>query len=115
MLMAAERQAPIRRLVLNDFWRARLGHVVARIGAYLRNDWRFGAMKEVEAHLREIHAPFGALTNAQWRQPRRAQCRRRRRRSAPLLPRSGDRAAIRAADHARRGPLASLGARSSAR
>jgi pimeloyl-ACP methyl ester carboxylesterase len=28
---------------------------------------RFGSIDELEAHLRSIHAPFGHLTDAQWR------------------------------------------------
>ncbi len=66
MLLAAEVGSPIRRLVLNDFG-ARVSAVsLRRIGGYLRQDWRFDSIEQAEAHLREIHAPFGALTDAQW-------------------------------------------------
>jgi pimeloyl-ACP methyl ester carboxylesterase len=66
MLMAAEPRSPIRRLVLNDFGARVSAASLRRIGTYLRQDWRFAAVEEAEAHLREIHAPFGELTDAQW-------------------------------------------------
>ena len=66
MLMAAEPRSPIGRLVLNDFGARVSAGALRRIGAYLRQDWRFGDLKEAEAHLREVHAPFGPLTDAQW-------------------------------------------------
>jgi pimeloyl-ACP methyl ester carboxylesterase len=67
MLMAAEPRSPVRRLVLNDFGARVSAVALRRIGAYLKKDWRFGALDEAEAHLRAIHAPFGALKDAQWR------------------------------------------------
>jgi pimeloyl-ACP methyl ester carboxylesterase len=67
MLVAAEPRAPIRRLVLNDFGARISASSLRRIGGYLHRDWRFGSLAEAEAHLREIHAPFGTLTDAQWR------------------------------------------------
>lgn len=67
MLMAAEPQSLIRRLVLNDFGARVSAVALRRIGTYLCKDWRFAAVKEAEAHLREVHAPFGQLTSAQWR------------------------------------------------
>lgn len=66
MLMAAEPGTPIRRLVLNDFGARVSAAALRRIGTYLRKEWRFTSMAEAEAHLREIHAPFGKLTDAQW-------------------------------------------------
>jgi pimeloyl-ACP methyl ester carboxylesterase len=67
MLMAAEPRSPVRRLVLNDFGARVSAASLRRIGTYLRKDWRFRAVGEAEAHLREMHAPFGALADAQWR------------------------------------------------
>ena len=67
MLMAAEHASPIRRLVLNDFGARVSASALRRIGAYLGKRWRFASVDELEAHLREIHAPFGQLTDAQWR------------------------------------------------
>jgi pimeloyl-ACP methyl ester carboxylesterase len=67
MLMAAERGSPIRRLVLNDFGARVSAAALRRIGQYLCTDWRFPGIEAAEAHLREIHASFGKLTDAQWR------------------------------------------------
>ncbi|WP_208635717.1 alpha/beta fold hydrolase [Caballeronia pedi] len=67
MLVASERGTPIRRLVLNDFGARVSAASLRRIGSYLTRSWRFGSVEEVEAHLREVHAPFGNLSDAQWR------------------------------------------------
>jgi pimeloyl-ACP methyl ester carboxylesterase len=58
---------PIRRLVLND-----VGPVVPKaalevIERYLGLDISFADLDALEAHLRQIHAAFGPLTDAQWR------------------------------------------------
>ncbi|MFL9910057.1 alpha/beta fold hydrolase [Paraburkholderia sp. RL17-337-BIB-A] len=67
MLMAAEPGTPVRRLVLNDFGARVSARALRRIGSYLTRSWRFASIDEVETHLREVHAPFGKLTDAQWR------------------------------------------------
>ena len=67
MEMAALPGSPIRRLVLNDFGARISGVALQRIGAYLRNSRRFASVEELECHLRTIHAPFGAITDAHWR------------------------------------------------
>lgn len=67
MMMAAEPHTPIRRLVLNDFGARVSAAALRRIAGYLLRDWRFASIADVQAHLREIHAPFGALSDAQWR------------------------------------------------
>jgi pimeloyl-ACP methyl ester carboxylesterase len=67
MMVAAERHSPIRRLVLNDFGARVAAAALRRIGAYLGKAWRFASIEQLEAHMRDIHAPFGALTDAQWR------------------------------------------------
>ena len=58
---------PIRRLVLND-----VGPLVPKaalqvIERYLGLDISFADLDALEAHLRQIHAPFGPLTDPQWR------------------------------------------------
>ena len=58
---------PIRRLVLND-----VGPVVPKaalevIERYLGLDIAFPDLGALELHLRQIHAAFGRLTDAQWR------------------------------------------------
>jgi len=67
MEMAALGGAPIRRLVLNDFGARVSGAALQRIGSYLRIQRHFEDVAAIEAHLRQIHEPFGKLTDAQWR------------------------------------------------
>jgi pimeloyl-ACP methyl ester carboxylesterase len=67
MLVAAEPGTPVRRLVLNDFGARVSAAALRRIGSYLTRSWRFASIDEVETHLREVHAPFGKLSDAQWR------------------------------------------------
>jgi pimeloyl-ACP methyl ester carboxylesterase len=66
MMLAAERETPIARMVMNDLGARVAVAALRRIGGYLRINWRFGSMDEANAHLREILAPFGKLTDPQW-------------------------------------------------
>jgi pimeloyl-ACP methyl ester carboxylesterase len=63
----AARQAPIRRLVLNDFGARLQGAALNRLGRYSRMNRQFETLEELEQHLRTIYAPFGTLTDEQWR------------------------------------------------
>ncbi len=67
MMTAAEPGSPVARLVLNDIGARISAAALRRIGAYLSKTWRFDSMAEAEAHLREIHAPFGRCSDAWWR------------------------------------------------
>jgi pimeloyl-ACP methyl ester carboxylesterase len=67
MMLAAEQRTPIRRLVLNDFGARISAAALRRIGSYLVKQWRFASIAELEMHLREVHAPFGPLNDAQWK------------------------------------------------
>jgi pimeloyl-ACP methyl ester carboxylesterase len=69
MELAALQGAPIRRLVLNDFGARIAARALQRISSYLIEDTKqtFPSIEAVDAHLREILAPFGKLTDAQWR------------------------------------------------
>ncbi|MBC8023898.1 MAG: alpha/beta hydrolase [Burkholderiales bacterium] len=67
MEMAALAGAPIRRLLLNDFGARVGGTALQRISSYMRVKRRFESVEDLEAHLRSVHAPFGHLTDAQWR------------------------------------------------
>ena len=67
MEMAARANAPIRRLVLNDFGARVPVAALQRIAGYLRRARVFADIEQVERYLRDVHAPFGALTDAQWR------------------------------------------------
>ena len=67
MEIAARERSPIGRLVLNDFGARIPVAALQRIAAYLRRAHVFATLAEVEAYLRDVYAPFGALTDAQWR------------------------------------------------
>jgi pimeloyl-ACP methyl ester carboxylesterase len=68
MAIAATRGSPIRRLVLNDVGAQIPQEAMARIGEYMAMPPEtFADVAALEAHLRRVHAPFGALTDAQWR------------------------------------------------
>jgi pimeloyl-ACP methyl ester carboxylesterase len=67
MLTAASPGAPISRMVLNDIGPFVPAAALARIRDYIGQLPHFADLAEAEAYLRLVHAPFGALTNAQWR------------------------------------------------
>jgi len=67
MLLAALPGAPLRRLVLNDIGPLVAKEALARIALYAGLDPSFGDLASLEVTLRRIHAPFGPLTDAQWR------------------------------------------------
>jgi len=67
MLLASLPGSPIRRLVLNDIGPFIPKAALERLGGYVGGDPRFADLGEVEAYLRRVHAPFGPLTDAQWR------------------------------------------------
>lgn len=67
MMLAAQADTPIARLVVNDVGPFIPKSALERIGTYVGNDRRFRDMAEVEAYLRRVHAPFGDLSDAQWR------------------------------------------------
>jgi len=66
MGIASLEEHPIRRLVLNDVGPFLPKEALQRIGTYLGLPLTFDSMEALEAHLREIHAPFGPLTDEQW-------------------------------------------------
>jgi pimeloyl-ACP methyl ester carboxylesterase len=67
MLLAALPNSPIRKLVVNDVGPFIPKASLERIGAYIGKDPRFNTYEELEAYVRQISAPFGPLTDAQWR------------------------------------------------
>lgn len=68
MLLAAQPNSPIRKLVLNDVGPFLSQAALERIGAYVGRDPRFADMQGLEQYLRAVHAPFGELSDEQWRQ-----------------------------------------------
>ncbi|MCP5372793.1 MAG: alpha/beta hydrolase [Hyphomicrobiales bacterium] len=67
MSLAAQPNSPIRRLVINDIGPFVPQAGLQRIGAYVGADPVFADMDALEARLRDVCAPFGPLTDAQWR------------------------------------------------
>jgi pimeloyl-ACP methyl ester carboxylesterase len=77
MMVAAATGHPIRRLVLNDIGAAVPAEAVRRIATYVRiPPPRFASIEALEAHLRQVHAPFGPLTDAEWRHLAETSARR---------------------------------------
>lgn len=67
MMLAAQPNSPIRRLVLNDVGPFIPKAALERIAAYVGLDPKFESVGELEAYLRKVHEPFGALTDSDWR------------------------------------------------
>jgi len=67
MMLAAMPGSPIRRLVLNDVGPFIPVAALQRIAGYVGADPVFGSIDEIERYYRLVHAPFGALTDDQWR------------------------------------------------
>jgi pimeloyl-ACP methyl ester carboxylesterase len=67
MLLAAQPQSPVGRLVLNDVGALVPKAALERIAAYVGKDPRFQTFQELESYVRTVSAPFGALTAEQWR------------------------------------------------
>jgi len=67
MLLASQKGAPIRRLVINDIGPLIAKEGLARIGSYVGQDPDFGDLAELEAMLRRVAQSFGPLSDAEWR------------------------------------------------
>lgn len=72
MMLAAQpvpsgMNGPIRRLVLNDIGPFIPKAALERIARYVGQVPPLPDVAAVEAHLRRVHAPFGPLSDAQWR------------------------------------------------
>ena len=67
MALAAQENAPIGRLVLNDVGPVITAAAVARIGEYVGKAPRFPGFAESESFVRFVSASFGSFSDAQWR------------------------------------------------
>lgn len=67
MMLAAQKDSPIRRLVLNDAGAFMSADGLNRIGRYVGGDRTFESIEAMETAVRANNAPFGPLTDAQWR------------------------------------------------
>lgn len=66
MMVASRSKGVVGRLILNDVGPFIPKAALARIGGYVGGDHAFSDRGEAEARLREVLAPFGALTDDQW-------------------------------------------------
>ena len=67
MLLAAQPNSPIRRLVLNDVGPLVPWSALMRLKGVLGRQTRFASLSEIEAALREACSTWGELTDEQWR------------------------------------------------
>ncbi|HEX9672291.1 MAG TPA: alpha/beta hydrolase [Burkholderiales bacterium] len=67
MLLAAKPGSPIRRLVLNDVGPFVSWGSLYRLKGYVGGGRSFPSVAAAEAWIREVCAPFGRLTDKQWR------------------------------------------------
>lgn len=67
MLLASRPQSPIGKLILNDVGTVIPKAAQERIATYVGRDPRFKTFEELEAYVRAVAAPFGPLTDEQWR------------------------------------------------
>lgn len=67
MALAAQAGSPIRRLILNDVGPVIAAGALQRIGEYLATPPDFASLEEAERYIRTVAAPFGKLSDAQWR------------------------------------------------
>ncbi len=66
MGVASLEASPIERMILNDVGPFLPKEALERIGTYLGLELSFDSLDQLETHLRQIHAPFGPLTDQQW-------------------------------------------------
>ncbi|MEW5889809.1 MAG: alpha/beta hydrolase [Pseudomonadota bacterium] len=67
MTLASLPGNPITRLVLNDVGPVITAVSIKRLGEYLGRAPTFASFEEAERYVRTISAPFGALSDEQWR------------------------------------------------
>lgn len=67
MLLASLPKNPIRKLVMNDVGRVIPKAALERLAVYVGKEPRAASLDALEAHLRLACAPFGALTDDDWR------------------------------------------------
>jgi pimeloyl-ACP methyl ester carboxylesterase len=67
MLIASRRLSPITKLVLNDIGAVIPKAALERLALYIGHAPQFKTFEELEAYVRLVSAPFGPLTDEQWR------------------------------------------------
>jgi pimeloyl-ACP methyl ester carboxylesterase len=76
MFIASLEGTPITRMVLNDVGPSITAESLRRIAEYVGMAPTFGAFDEAVAYLKQVNAPFGALSEAQWRRLAESSVRR---------------------------------------
>ena len=66
MVMAAQPNTPVTRMVVNDAGTVIEPAALARIRDYVGLAPTFATFAEAQAYIRAVSAPFGALSDAQW-------------------------------------------------
>jgi pimeloyl-ACP methyl ester carboxylesterase len=66
MMLAAQPKNPIRKLVVNDVGPLIPKAALERLARYVGKAPRCADLDQFEAYLRQVCAPFGPLTDAQW-------------------------------------------------
>lgn len=67
MALAAQESTPVTRLVLNDVGPVISAAAIRRIGEYVGVMPQFASFEEAVQYVRLVSAPFGRLSDAQWR------------------------------------------------
>lgn len=67
IILASMPNTPIRKLVLNDVGPFISKAALKRIAEFVGADPHFDSLDEFERYVREINAPFGNLTDEQWK------------------------------------------------
>ncbi|MEO8009029.1 MAG: alpha/beta hydrolase [Betaproteobacteria bacterium] len=67
MLLAAQRNSPIRKLVMSDVGPFIPKSSLERLSTYVGKPASYESFEDFEQYVRTISAPFGPLTDAQWR------------------------------------------------
>jgi len=75
MVIASLPNSPVTRLVINDVGPVLEAPALARIAGYVGLDPVFDSFAALEAHIRQVSAPFGALSDAQWAELARTTAR----------------------------------------
>lgn len=76
MVLASFDNAPIKRLVLNDVGPVIAAESIRRIGEYIGRAPKFDSIDDAEKYIRLVSAPFGSLSDAQWRRLTESSLRR---------------------------------------
>ena len=77
IVLAAQRESPVARLVVNDVGPVLEAEALSRIAGYIGQDPSFATFAEVEAYIRRVSAPFGDLGDEGWEHVTRTNVRQR--------------------------------------